>query len=229
MFITRSIHCRNTLGVVCDGNGLGLVVRQTTKFDIPPFDPTYMKNREKYWLDIYTDNIFQELLQSYKDAGYDIRSIKTPTGSGYTGPIREQAGSGYRSAVSRGPVGEGRGYTTGRRLGGDVLGFIPGIPMGRKRPIIAIEHIREEAVGIALPYAKKTAYEEEQNRVQEEEQRIQMEKVETEQQRQAEITRKSVEATSFKLPEGVVGIRRGALEMKLKGGPVEVRIPAKKK
>lgn len=104
------------------------------------------------------------------------------------------------------------------------LGFFGFFGKKPKAPPIPWGEIYKTAEPLARQYAKQYALQEEQLRIQEEGERIKQEKI-------GIVEKRSVEASSFKLPEGVIGVTRGALEMKVRGGPVETRIsvPVRKK
>ena len=86
---------------------------------------------------------------------------------------------------------------------------------GKKKKKMAVPW--GEIYSQALPFAQQTTVDEEVIRLVEEKQQI-------EQIRAVAIEKKSIEAAQFKLPEGVVGIRRGALVMTLKGPSVETKV-----
>jgi len=73
----------------------------------------------------------------------------------------------------------------------------------------------------ALPFAQESVVTEESNKIIEEAQQTQQLRTET-------MEKRSQEAVLFKLPEGITAIRRGALVMALKGGPVEKRLDMQK-
>jgi hypothetical protein len=174
-------------------SGLGLVVRATTKFD-----PRRMAAREAYWYKIYFDYVVNEMADNYRAAGFAGISGTAP------GMIPT-----HKIPVLRNVIG-----TIGKI---PVVGkLICGIFGGCKKPKIPWGKINAEAAAVARPIAKETAMEEENARIQEENVRIATE-------RQTAVEKKSQEGAAFKLPEGVTSISRGALVMKLKGGPTEKR------
>jgi hypothetical protein len=237
MFITRSQYKRNSLGVLCDrvvvnGHGLGSVITQVV------FDPTRVKNRYEYWFKYYYDLILPQLIQGYEDSGYFIKY-----GTGSTSATSNWGTGGNTSKVKGAFAGiegietNGLGADTGQPQMGPIGGILNQIPffgpmlsslIGSlfkwSKPGIHISVIKREARGHAKPLAEKSAKEEEEVRVAQEKQ---IHDPEVTKVRIAEI--KSQEAATFTLPGGVIGIKRGALEMKVRGGPVEVRTIGVKK
>ena len=216
MFITRSQHKRNGLGerqglgrlYGVNDVGLGITVTQTTRFD-----PIRLAQREAYWLNVYTEQIYQELLNQYMQSGYDVVDG--------LGQADVQTIINPLSTVTDrlGPVGMlVNPLTAIMNFATPILSKIPVIGgfFGGKKPRKARRHIRDEARGMAAPYAKQTALEEEQYR-------IAQEVVSIKGQQQTEVEKRSKEGTLFRMPEGVTAVRRGSLVMALKGPSVEMK------
>ena len=243
MFMTRSRHNRNAVGVSrsirnVDDEGLGIVVTQTTRFD-----PTRIKSRFIYWLERIVDEMAIQAREQIRSAGFDVDenagSIIAGIARGGRVYYKQQAintipfdemSTKIKSVVARWssdvamPKGPTALKTYGMMAVTAVISYaLPwvGLSMAlysmfgkkkKKKMAIPWNNIYAQAV---VP-AQETTVNEEVSRIIEEQQQIQQIRVTT-------IEKRSQEAAVFKLPEGVVGIKRGALVMALKGQPVEVR------
>ena len=238
MFITWSRHGRNALGerhglgrrYGVNDEGLGIVVTQTTRFD-----PTHIKNRFVYWLELAANEMAKQARQEIQGAGLDVDEaegtrIEYRNKSIAAMPFNEMAGK-IRSVVTNWstsigmPKAPSAFSTYGKMIGTLVISFVfPWVGLSyvlfgflkkKKKPKMAIPW--HAVYGQALPFAKEQTVQEESSRIIEEMQR-------TSQLRVRAVEKVSQEGALFKLPEYVTGIKRGALVMALKGGPVEKRI-----
>ena len=244
MFMICSRHRRNSLGVLCNrqnvnDEGLGIVVTQTTRFD-----PTRMRERFIYWLELAANEMAKQARVQMQEAGFDVEedSGSIIAGRAVSGrayyrekaiasiPFNEMSGK-IRSVVAGWSAGIGipKGVSTIKTYGvmaaklaiSYVMPWV-GISMllfdmfgGKEKPKMAIPW--NSIYSQALSFAQETTVNEEAYRIIEEKQR-------TEQFRVKAVEKMSQEGALFKLPEGVTAIRRGALVMALKGPSVETKV-----
>jgi hypothetical protein len=157
------------------------------------FDPTRVNARYLYWRNV----LAQEVAQKYRDAGFldGLGAAKFTPGMLQAGKIPILGN--ILNIASKIPI-----------IGGMFCGIfggcdIPHIPWG-------------EIYAMVEPYARDYAKQEEEARIAEEQRGIQV-------QHTTAIEKQSAQAATFKLPEGVTSITRGALVMGTKSAPVEVR------
>jgi len=235
MFITRSHHNRNAVGVrhgfeMVNSEGLGIVVTQTTKFD-----PTRMRERFIYWLELAVDEMAKQARVQIQEAGFDVEedpggrttyknlAIKRIPFNEMSGKIRSVvAGWSVGIAIPKTPSMIKTYGMMGAKLAISFVMPWVGISMlvfslfGKKeKPKMAIPW--NSIYNQALSFAQETTVNEEAYRIIEEKQR-------TEQFRVKAVEKISQEGALFKLPEGVTAIRRGALVMALKGPSVETKV-----
>lgn len=196
MFTTQSQHRRSALGH-CHRAMVDDNGLGLTVEQSTKFDPRRMEARYQYWRRLLAD----ELANQYREAGY-VGGLSGLVASKYT-PGMLQTGKIPILA--------------------DILGVVAKVPIvgkmfcgifgGCKKPKVPWGKIYAQVEPIARQYARE-----------EEESRIAEEKYTTETVRQTTGEQRSREAAVFKMPEGTLGIRRGAIQMVLKGGSVEKRI-----
>jgi len=248
MFITQSRHNRNAVGVrhgfdMVDGEGLGIVVTQTTRFD-----PTRMRQRFIYWLELAADEMAKQVRVQLKEAGFDIDENPGVIIAGRAVSGREyykqkaialmpfdEMSTKIRSvvanwAIAGGPKKKSALETYGMMAATMYLSYVmPWVMLSytlysmfgkkKKKPRMGIPW--DDIYTKALPFAQESVVTEESNKIIEEAQQTQQLRTET-------MEKRSQEAVLFKLPEGITAIRRGALVMALKGGPVEKRLDMQK-
>jgi hypothetical protein len=210
-----------------DDEGLGIVVTQTTEFD-----PTRMRSRFIYWLDLAVNEMAKQVRDDINGAGFKVNEaeyekeiFRNKTISSI--PFNEMSGK-VRSIVASWstnvpvPKMASAAKTYGTMAAKLALSYaLPwvGIALtisslfgGKKEMSIPWNSVYAQA----LPFAQETTVNEEVARILGEKQQI-------EQTRITAIEKLSKESAAFKLPEGVIAIKHGALVMALKGQPVEVR------
>lgn len=218
MFTIRSQHSRDRVGrvkkKVVNDIGLGIVVTQT-----PKFDPVKMEARRKYWYDLYYNQIVNNLVQQYRDAGFAGLSETPKIGRMIVDPtsfVTSKLGpTGKMLAPLISPVSMIMDTVTPILAKIPVIGKVFSSVFGGGKPDIPWDEIAAQARAIAGPAAIKTANEEEEYRI----------ALEMQQQRQDQIRateQTSREGSTYQLPKGITGIKRGALVMEV-GKPVEVR------
>lgn len=236
MFITRSVHRRNALGereglgrlYGVNDEGLGIVVTQTTKFD-----PSYMKARFVYWLELAVNEMAQQARQEIQSAGFAVdeaagERAKYRNASIAAMPFNEMAGK-IQSVVANWstevhiPKTPSAVKTYGVMAAKLALSYVmPWVGLALTISTFVFKKKKKMAIpwntvyGQALSFAKEQTVQEESNRIIEEMQRTQQLRVQA-------VEKMSQEGAVFKLPEYVTGIKRGALVMALKGQPVETK------
>lgn len=208
------------------GVGLGLVVTQT-----PRFDPTRMKERFGHWLNIVVDEIAgqarEEIGKAFKVQENPIeRQVLYRQALRSMTPIQSSdQGITWASNTFKTPS---QAMTYVKMLGTGALVYaLPWVGA-----IVALTSMfgGKKKMGMpwgtifvnAVPYARQMTEQEEYARIMAEGVRVQEE-------RKVEIKKQSEQATQFKLPEGVTSVTKGGVIMlQPKGGPVEIKIEAKK-
>lgn len=246
MFITHLRHNRNAVGVrhgldMVDDEGLGIVVTMTTKFD-----PTRIRDRFVYWLELIADEMAKQARVQIEEAGFEVneggghiyvdgKQIEKGEREKYREvaikamPFNEMS-TRIRSAIANWssgvamPKGPTAFKTYGKMAMMAVISYaLPWVGLSmmvfsmfgkKKKPRMAMPW--NSIYAQALSPAQETTVNEEISRIMEEGVRIKEERVKA-------VEKISQEGAVFKLPEGVVGIKRGALVMALKGPSVEVR------
>lgn len=235
MFLTQSKYHRNSLGVgsayeCVSDEGLGLVVTQTTKFD-----PTKIRARFTHWLELAVNEMASQAREQIQSAGFDVdeaegarnnfrqAAINSIPFNEMSGKIRTVVASWSTGTVL--PKSPSAFATYGKMVMTAAISFV--LPWVGISMMIFSMFGKKKKKKMAIPwntlYAQAMPYAQDMT-VQEELYRISQELQETKRVYVKEIEKVSRESALFKLPEYVLGIKRGALVMALKGGPVEKRL-----
>lgn len=200
--------------------GLGLVVRTTSRFD-----PARMKARLYYWLETAANEMANQARDSIRSSGFDpeeggrdeYRNAAMAQGIGGMAswsstievPKLPSAGATYGKMAAQLAVGIALPWV-------GVAWAISSFVFGKKKKKMPIPW--NAIYAAALPYAQQETQQEELNRIAEEETRVK-------QERYTEIQKVSTRAAAFQLPEGVTSITKGgALVIQPKGQPTEKRL-----
>jgi len=221
-----------------DDEGLGIVVIQTTRFD-----PTRLKSRFIYWLELAVEEMAKQAREQIQGAGFDViedsGTIIADRIIGGRAYYKQQAvasipfnemSTKIKSVIARWssdvaiPKGPTALKTYGMMAVTAVISYaLPwvGLSMAlygmfapKEKPKMGMPW--NSIYAQAMPFAQDTTVREEVSRIMEEVQQ-------TQQIRTITMEKRSQEGARFQLPESVIGIKRGALVIALKGPSIEVR------
>jgi len=234
MFITSSRHNRDSRGReswyqydVVNDRGLGIVVTVTTRFD-----PIRMKQRFTYWLELGANEIAKQVRVQIDEAGYKVDENEGARAQYKYEAIRsipyDKLSTQVKTVVAKWSTSvdllkkPSALKTYGIMAGKLALSYaLPWVGLaltfssffgGKKSYKMPWATIYKNA----FTFAQESFVTEESNRIIEEQIQIQKQRVEA-------VEKTSQRAAKFELPEGVIGIKRGALMMETKGAAVEDR------